>query len=74
MVYWGMTSGTNDPGSANFVFSIYSHARSAIGTHGSDLNYDSWAPVSFEGGIIDNENAGILGYGPSSSWIRPAWD
>ena len=64
MVYWGMTSGTNDPGSANFVFSIYSHARSAIGTHGSDLNYDSWAPVSFEGGIIDNENAGILGYGP----------
>ncbi len=64
MLYWGMTSGTNDPSSANFVFSIFAHAPSAMGGRGgSNLSYDSWAPVSFEGGIIDNENAGILGYG-----------
>ena len=62
MVYWGMTSGTNDPSSSNFQFSIYSHTRSGLG--GVGMSFAHWGPVSFEGGLIDNENAGILGYGP----------
>ncbi len=66
MVYWGMTSGTNDPTSSNYQFSIYSHTRSGLG--GVGMSFDHWGPVSFEGGLVDNQNAGILGYGTELMW------
>jgi hypothetical protein len=56
MVYWGATSGTLDPASNNYLFEREDRPKSA------NRSFELLGPVSFQGGLVDLQNALILGY------------
>jgi hypothetical protein len=56
MVYWGVTSGTLDPTSENFQFERVDRPKS------QNRSFDLLGPISFQGGLVDLQNAMILGY------------
>jgi hypothetical protein len=56
MVYWGATSGTMDPASENFRYERESRPKT------SNHSFELLGPVSFQGGLVDLQNAMILGY------------
>jgi hypothetical protein len=56
MVYWGATSGTMDPASQNFQYQRIEHPKT------ENRPFDLLGPISYQGGLVDLQNALILGY------------
>jgi hypothetical protein len=56
MVYWGATSGTLDPLSENFQYQRMEHPKT------ENRPFDLLGPISYQGGLVDLQNALILGY------------
>jgi hypothetical protein len=65
MVYWGTTSGTLDPTSVNFQYERAEHPRS------ENRSFDLLGPISFQGGLVDLQNAMILGYAGEIAATHP---
>jgi hypothetical protein len=56
MVYWGATSGTLDPVSENFQYERAEHPKTP------NRPFDLLGPITYQGGLVDLQNALILGY------------
>jgi hypothetical protein len=56
MVYWGTTSGTLDPMSENFQYERMEQPKA------ENRSLDLLGPISYQGGLVDLQNALILGY------------
>jgi len=65
MVYWGATSGTMDPASANFQY------QSGNGPAAANRSYGLLGPISLQGGLVDLQNAMILGYAGEIAATHP---
>jgi hypothetical protein len=65
MVYWGVTSGTLDPSSENFMYGRLDRPK------GVSWSTELLGPVSFQGGLIDLQNAMILGYAGEIAETHP---
>jgi hypothetical protein len=65
MVYWGTTSGTLDPSSVNFQFDRAQRPGTA------NRPFDLLGPISFQGGLVDLQNAMILGYANEIAATHP---
>jgi hypothetical protein len=65
MVYWGATSGTLDPTSGNFQYQRGDRPKS------ENRSFDLLGPISFQGGLVDLQNAMILGYADEISQTHP---
>jgi hypothetical protein len=65
MVYWGTTSGTLDPTSVNFQYERSEHPNS------KNRSFDLLGPISFQGGLVDLQNAMILGYAGEIAATHP---
>jgi hypothetical protein len=66
MVYWGATSGTLDPASDNFRFEREDRPKSL------NHSFELLGPVSFQGGLVDLQNALILGYAGEIAASHPS--
>jgi hypothetical protein len=65
MVYWGATSGTLDPASENFQYQRTEHPKT------ENRPFDLLGPISFQGGLVDLQNAMILGYAGEIAATHP---
>ncbi len=66
MVYWGVTSGTLDPSSENFMYGRLDRPK------GVSWSTELLGPVSFQGGLVDLQNALILGYAGEIAASHPS--
>ena len=65
MVYWGVTSGTLDPSSESFMYGRLDRPK------GVSWSTELLGPVSFQGGLVDLQNAMILGYAGEIAETHP---
>jgi hypothetical protein len=65
MVYWGATSGTLDPASGNFEYEREDMPNTA------NRSLELLGPISFQGGLVDLQNAMILGYAGEIATTHP---
>jgi hypothetical protein len=65
MLYWGVTSGTLDPSSENFMYGRLDRPK------GVSWSTELLGPVSFQGGLVDLQNAMILGYAGEIAQTHP---